>query len=165
MADPFSSDQATSGPETYEGWFGTCWMINDNIAAPSVSITLGDEDNDTDCSLKEPQVTCKNTNQGKSEQVKSLKTQTLTSALHSTAAPTEDVDSRTIFVSNVYFAATKNSLSRHFNNFEEVQKVIIPTDATTGQSKGSAYIEFTRREAAMDSQLRALGCMHDAAHG
>ncbi|XP_023525353.1 uncharacterized protein LOC111788977 isoform X3 [Cucurbita pepo subsp. pepo] len=62
--------------------------------------------------------------------------------------PLEDADARTIFVSNVHFAATKDSLSRHFNKFGEVVKVIIVTDATTGQPKGSAYVEFMRKEAA-----------------
>ncbi|KAI3448912.1 hypothetical protein Pfo_005577 [Paulownia fortunei] len=68
--------------------------------------------------------------------------------LHNTGPPTEDADSRTIFVSNVHFAATKDSLSRHFNKFGEVLKVIILTDPATGQPKGSAYIEFMRKEAA-----------------
>lgn len=36
----------------------------------------------------------------------------------------------------VHFAATKDSLSRHFNKFGEVLKVVIVTDATTGQPKG-----------------------------
>ncbi|KZV30419.1 hypothetical protein F511_13003 [Dorcoceras hygrometricum] len=62
--------------------------------------------------------------------------------------PTEDADSRTIFLSNVHFAATKDSLSRHFNKFGDVLKVIILTDPATGQPKGSAYIEFMRKEAA-----------------
>ncbi|KAJ9158550.1 hypothetical protein P3X46_024121 [Hevea brasiliensis] len=62
--------------------------------------------------------------------------------------PLEDADSRTIFVSNVHFAATKDSLSRHFNKFGEVLKVVIVTDAATGQPKGSAYVEFMRKEAA-----------------
>ncbi|XP_022983277.1 uncharacterized protein LOC111481904 isoform X2 [Cucurbita maxima] len=62
--------------------------------------------------------------------------------------PLEDADARTIFVSNVHFAATKDTLSRHFNKFGEVVKVIIVTDATTGQPKGSAYVEFMRKESA-----------------
>ncbi|KAL3615368.1 hypothetical protein CASFOL_041029 [Castilleja foliolosa] len=65
-----------------------------------------------------------------------------------TGPPTEDADSRTIFVSNVHFGATKDSLSRHFNKFGEILKVIILTDASTGQPKGSAYVEFMRKEAA-----------------
>ncbi|XP_073308228.1 uncharacterized protein [Primulina huaijiensis] len=68
--------------------------------------------------------------------------------LYSASGPTEDADSRTIFLSNVHFAATKDSLSRHFNKFGEVLKVIILTDPATGQPKGSAYIEFMRKEAA-----------------
>ncbi|MBA0762498.1 hypothetical protein Gotri_012099 [Gossypium trilobum] len=67
---------------------------------------------------------------------------------YAAARPLEDADSRTIFVSNVHFAATKDSLSRHFNKFGDVLKVIIVTDAATGQPKGSAYVEFMRKEAA-----------------
>ncbi|KAK4414440.1 hypothetical protein Salat_2857000 [Sesamum alatum] len=80
-------------------------------------------------------------------QHESQKTHTST-GLYPTGPPTEDADSRTIFVSNVHFAATKDSLSRHFNKFGEVLKVIILTDPATGQPKGSAYIEFMRKEAA-----------------
>lgn len=44
----------------------------------------------------------------------------------------------------VHFAATKDSLSRHFNKFGEVLKVVIVTDAATGQPKGSVvfYVNF-----------------------
>ncbi|THG14317.1 hypothetical protein TEA_002680 [Camellia sinensis var. sinensis] len=73
------------------------------------------------------------------------------SGLYSTGRPAEDADSRTIFVNNVmtvHFASTKDSLSRHFNKFGEVLKVIIVTDAATGQPKGSAYVEFMRKDAA-----------------
>ncbi|XP_039124841.1 uncharacterized protein LOC120261157 isoform X4 [Dioscorea cayenensis subsp. rotundata] len=65
-----------------------------------------------------------------------------------TSGRTEDVDSRTVFVSNVHFAATKDTLSRHFNKFGEVLKVIILTDAATSQPTGSAYVEFLRKESA-----------------
>ncbi|XP_021739257.1 nucleolin 1-like [Chenopodium quinoa] len=67
---------------------------------------------------------------------------------YSTGLPLEDADSRTIYVNNVHFAATKDTLSRHFNKFGEVLKVIILTDAATGHPKGSAYVEFMRKEAA-----------------
>ncbi|MQM05804.1 hypothetical protein Taro_038619, partial [Colocasia esculenta] len=76
------------------------------------------------------------------------KSTTSTTGSYSTARPSEDAHSRTIFVSNVHFAATKDTLSRHFNKFGEVLKVVIVTDATTGQSKGSAYVEFLRKESA-----------------
>ncbi|CAA2953400.1 polyadenylate-binding 2 [Olea europaea subsp. europaea] len=81
-------------------------------------------------------------------QKESLKSQKLTPGLNSIVAPWEDADSRTIFVSNVHFAATKDSLSRHFNKFGEVLKVIILTDPASGQPKGSAYIEFMKKESA-----------------
>ncbi|KAK9682994.1 hypothetical protein RND81_10G111300 [Saponaria officinalis] len=67
---------------------------------------------------------------------------------NSTGRPPEDADSRTIFVNNVHFAATNDTLSRHFNKFGEVSKVMILTDAATGHPKGSAYVEFMRKEAA-----------------
>ncbi|KAJ8640889.1 hypothetical protein MRB53_017583 [Persea americana] len=76
------------------------------------------------------------------------KTMPPTPGSYSTVRPSEDVDSRTIFVNNVHFAATKDTLSRHFNKFGEVLKVIIVADAATGQPKGSAYVEFMRKEAA-----------------
>ncbi|XP_052170255.1 uncharacterized protein LOC127786697 isoform X2 [Diospyros lotus] len=78
----------------------------------------------------------------------SQKTLSTTHGLYSTGRPIEDADSRTVFVNNVHFAATKDSLSRHFNKFGEVLKVIIVTDAATGHPKGSAYVEFMRKEAA-----------------
>ncbi|KAL9258357.1 Polyadenylate-binding protein 2-A-like protein [Drosera capensis] len=67
---------------------------------------------------------------------------------YSTSHPLEDADSRTIFVNNVHFAATKDSLSRHFNKFGEVLKVLILVDPSTGLPKGSAYVEFMQKEAA-----------------
>ncbi|GAB2216645.1 hypothetical protein Droror1_Dr00024421 [Drosera rotundifolia] len=67
---------------------------------------------------------------------------------YSTSRPLEDADSRTIFVNNVHFAATKDSLSRHFNKFGEVLKVLILVDPSTGLPKGSAYVEFMQKEAA-----------------
>lgn len=69
------------------------------------------------------------------------------SVIYASAHPLEDADSRTIFVSNVHFAATKDGISRHFSKFGEVLKVVMVTDAATGQPKGSAYVEFMRKEA------------------
>ncbi|KAL1827896.1 hypothetical protein ACET3Z_006308 [Daucus carota] len=71
-----------------------------------------------------------------------------TTGTYAAGLPAEDADSRTIFISNVHFAATKDSLSRHFNKFGDVLKVIIVADIATGQPKGSAYVEFTSSEAA-----------------
>ncbi|GLJ23624.1 hypothetical protein SUGI_0447400 [Cryptomeria japonica] len=73
---------------------------------------------------------------------------TSTSGVGTSGRTPEDADSRTVFVSNVHFAATKESLSKHFGRYGEVVKVIIQTDATTSQPKGSAYIEFASKEMA-----------------
>ncbi|KAG8064831.1 hypothetical protein GUJ93_ZPchr0004g38694 [Zizania palustris] len=61
--------------------------------------------------------------------------------------PDGGTDSRTVFVSNVHFAATKDALSRHFNKFGAVLKTLIVTDVS-GQPIGSAYIEFSQKESA-----------------
>ncbi|KAG1363858.1 hypothetical protein COCNU_11G006850 [Cocos nucifera] len=90
----------------------------------------------------------------KSEKIKEMEhadvqeePQRTTSATGSYAAglPSDDVDSRTLFV---HFAATKDTLSRHFNKFGAVLKVIIVTDGATGQPTGSAYVEFLKKESA-----------------
>uniref|UniRef100_A0A0D9W653 RRM domain-containing protein n=1 Tax=Leersia perrieri TaxID=77586 RepID=A0A0D9W653_9ORYZ len=64
-----------------------------------------------------------------------------------TGQPEGGTDSRTIFVTNVHFAATKDALSRHFNKFGAVLKTLIVTDVS-GQPTGSAYIEFLLKESA-----------------
>uniref|UniRef100_J3MU87 RRM domain-containing protein n=1 Tax=Oryza brachyantha TaxID=4533 RepID=J3MU87_ORYBR len=67
---------------------------------------------------------------------------------YSTAHPTENANSRTLYVSNVHFGATKDALSRHFNQFGAVLRVIIVTNAATRQPTGSAYVEFLHRDSA-----------------
>ncbi|CAK8561019.1 unnamed protein product [Lathyrus sativus] len=64
------------------------------------------------------------------------------------SCPLFDADSRTIFASNVHFAATKDAICRHFNKFGEVLKAVIVTNSITGQPKGAAYVEFMHKEAA-----------------
>ncbi|KAF5936414.1 hypothetical protein HYC85_027543 [Camellia sinensis] len=58
----------------------------------------------------------------------------------------EDVESRTVFVTNVHFAATKEALSLHFAKCGVVLSVVILTDTLNGQPKGSAYITFANKE-------------------
>ncbi|THG00981.1 uncharacterized protein LOC114311240 isoform X2 [Camellia sinensis] len=58
----------------------------------------------------------------------------------------EDVESRTVFVTNVHFAATKEALSLHFAKCGVVLSVAILTDTLNGQPKGSAYITFANKE-------------------
>ncbi|KAH9303333.1 hypothetical protein KI387_014916, partial [Taxus chinensis] len=71
-----------------------------------------------------------------------------TSGVGTSGRTPEDADSRTVFVSNVHFAATKESLSKHFSRYGEIVKVTIQTDAATSQPKGSAYVEFGSKEMA-----------------
>ncbi|KAF8400127.1 hypothetical protein HHK36_013423 [Tetracentron sinense] len=60
--------------------------------------------------------------------------------------PEEDIESRTVYVTNVHFAATKEALSLYFSKCGVVVKVIILTDMVTAQPKGSAYITFASKE-------------------
>lgn len=71
-----------------------------------------------------------------------------TSSVAATGQPESSPDSRTIFVSNVHFGATKDALSRHFNKCGAVLKTLIVSDAVTGQPTGSAYIEFLQKDSA-----------------
>ncbi|GJN40448.1 hypothetical protein PR202_gb29663 [Eleusine coracana subsp. coracana] len=54
----------------------------------------------------------------------------------------EDSDSRTVLVTNVHFAATKEALSTHFMKCGTVLNINILMDAITGHPKGAAYITF-----------------------
>ncbi|KAK1323703.1 hypothetical protein QJS10_CPA02g01608 [Acorus calamus] len=56
-------------------------------------------------------------------------------------SPEEDIDSRTVFVTNVHFAATKEALLSHFIKCGMVSKVVILTDSLTGQLKGKDSAE------------------------
>ncbi|KAI0501678.1 hypothetical protein KFK09_016623 [Dendrobium nobile] len=117
-------------------------MVDDGeqtIAKPNVRIL---KDNTSSIAGNDNEMTATNI------QKESQKPQLSTPGVSYTASPSEDVDSRTIFVSNVHFAATKDTLSRHFNKFGEVLKVIIVTDPATCQPIGSAYVEFLRKESA-----------------
>ncbi|KAJ6828293.1 nucleolin 1 [Iris pallida] len=97
------------------------------------NVTVGGNETETACGIV---------------QKESQKTLSSTPGSNTTVRPFEGIDSRTVFVNNVHFAATKDALSRHFNKSGEVLKVIIVTDAATGQPKGSAYVEFLRKESA-----------------
>ncbi|KAL5974231.1 hypothetical protein ACLOJK_030895 [Asimina triloba] len=57
----------------------------------------------------------------------------------------EDIESRTIFVTNVHFAATKEALSAHFSKCGAVVKTTLLRDTVTGQPKGSAYVAFASK--------------------
>ncbi|KAJ8486076.1 hypothetical protein OPV22_018561 [Ensete ventricosum] len=57
----------------------------------------------------------------------------------------EDAESRTVFVTNVHFAASREALLSHFMKCGSIARVTILTDTTTGQPKGEAYIVFTNK--------------------
>eukprot|EP00250_Pteridium_aquilinum_P007345 c17088_g1_i1 orf=145-2337(+) len=49
---------------------------------------------------------------------------------------------RTVFVTNIHFAATKESIMAHFAQCGKIEQVVMLTDGATGKPKGSAYVEF-----------------------
>ncbi|KAH6559646.1 hypothetical protein KP509_1Z001700 [Ceratopteris richardii] len=65
----------------------------------------------------------------------------------------ESLQSRTVYVTNVHFAATKDSIMAHFSQFGKVEQVVMVTDTSTGKSKGSVYVQFSTSS---DAE-RALG--------
>jgi len=67
---------------------------------------------------------------------------------NTTGQPEGGPDSRTVFVNNVHFGASKDALTRHFNKFGAVLKTLMVTYGITGQPTGSAYIEFLHKESA-----------------
>ncbi|KAH0459724.1 hypothetical protein IEQ34_012538 [Dendrobium chrysotoxum] len=58
----------------------------------------------------------------------------------------EGIESRTVLVANVHFAATRESLISHFGKCGTIAKVIMLTDAVTALPKGAAYIVFANKE-------------------
>ncbi|KAL6650883.1 hypothetical protein ACP70R_009808 [Stipagrostis hirtigluma subsp. patula] len=80
--------------------------------------------------------------------VEAQKTSSLGAGSHTTGLSEGGADSKTVFVSNVHFGATKDALSRHFSKFGAILKTLIVTDGVTGQPTGSAYIEFMLKESA-----------------
>lgn len=55
----------------------------------------------------------------------------------------EDIDSRSVFVGNVDYAATPEEIQTHFRSCGSINRVTILLDKFTGQPKGYAYVEFT----------------------
>jgi len=54
----------------------------------------------------------------------------------------EDVDSRSIFVGNVDYAASPEEIQAHFQTCGSINRVTILLDKFTGHPKGYAYVEF-----------------------
>ncbi|TKW04927.1 hypothetical protein SEVIR_7G142300v4 [Setaria viridis] len=76
------------------------------------------------------------------------KASSLAAGSNTTGQPEGGPDSRTVFVNNVHFGASKDALTRHFNKFGAVLKTLLVSDGITGQPTGSAYIEFLHKESA-----------------
>ncbi|KAF9672048.1 hypothetical protein SADUNF_Sadunf12G0113900 [Salix dunnii] len=58
----------------------------------------------------------------------------------------ENTEMRTVSVTNVHFAATKEAISLYFTKCGVVENVLILADKTTGQRKGSAYVSFASKD-------------------
>jgi RNA recognition motif-containing protein len=59
----------------------------------------------------------------------------------------EDINARSIFVTNVHFAATQAALRVHLGRCGNINRVTMLVEPATGKPKGSAYVEFTSQEA------------------
>lgn len=59
----------------------------------------------------------------------------------------DDTESRTVFVANIHFAATKETVMAHFVQCGDIERIVMLTDGATGLPKGSAYIEFNSKDA------------------
>ncbi|KAJ4817825.1 Polyadenylate-binding protein 2 [Rhynchospora pubera] len=83
----------------------------------------------------------------KHAQVENLKPDSETNS-SSGAQPSqmEDMDSRTILVTNVHFGATKEAIVSHFAQCGPVTKVIMLRDTITGKPKGIACVIFTKKD-------------------
>ena len=51
-----------------------------------------------------------------------------------------------LYVGNLPFSATEDSLKEAFSRFGTVESVSIITDRYTGQSKGFGFIEFANKQ-------------------
>nr|XP_010927155.1 zinc finger CCCH domain-containing protein 14 [Elaeis guineensis] len=70
--------------------------------------------------------------------------------------PEEDIELRTVLVTNVHFAASREALLSHFTKCGTIVKVVMLTDTITGQPKGAAYIVFASKDS-VDKALSLTG--------
>ncbi|XP_023892618.1 uncharacterized protein LOC112004610 isoform X2 [Quercus suber] len=68
----------------------------------------------------------------------------------------EEDSERTVLVTNVHFAATKEGLSLYFAKCGEIANLVILIDEATAQPKGSAYVTFSSKES-VDKALELSG--------
>ncbi|KAH6557851.1 hypothetical protein KP509_34G045800 [Ceratopteris richardii] len=75
----------------------------------------------------------------------------------------DKVISRVIFVTNIHFNASKESVMDHFSSCGEINRILMLTDGVTGRPKGSAYIQYKTSNAA-DSAIALNGsCFYSRA--
>ncbi|PRQ51939.1 putative PWI domain, nucleotide-binding alpha-beta plait domain-containing protein [Rosa chinensis] len=85
----------------------------------------------------------------RSKQVEFEKNDGKTNHLLNSGAPKdseETFESRTVLVTNVHFAATREALSLYFAKCGMIVNVMILTDTVTSKPKGSAYVTFASKE-------------------
>ncbi|XP_042420697.1 uncharacterized protein LOC122008869 isoform X2 [Zingiber officinale] len=68
----------------------------------------------------------------------------------------EDFEPRTVVVSNVHFAASREALFSHFTKCGAIVKVTLLTDALTNHPKGEAHIVFANKES-IDKAISLTG--------
>jgi len=57
-----------------------------------------------------------------------------------------EVDSKSVYIGNVDYAATAEELEQHFHGCGSINRVTILCDKFTGHPKGFAYVEFTDKD-------------------
>ncbi|XP_054710067.1 polyadenylate-binding protein 2-like isoform X2 [Uloborus diversus] len=62
-----------------------------------------------------------------------------------------EIDSRSIYVGNVDYGATREELEQHFHGCGSINKVTILCDKYSGHPKGFAYIEFADKDSVSTS--------------
>lgn len=66
-----------------------------------------------------------------------------------------------LYVGNLPFSATEDSLKEAFLRFGTVESVTIVTDKETGQSRGFGFLELATPQEAADAISRMNGCEMD----
>ncbi|OVF08320.1 putative RNA-binding protein [Clavispora lusitaniae] len=70
---------------------------------------------------------------------------------------TSDVDSRSVYIGNLHRDVTALELALRFSSNEDVVRVTILSDKTTGLPSGYAYLEFSSVEGASQAMARMDG--------
>lgn len=76
-----------------------------------------------------------------------------TKGSHPSAADQAEIDSRSIYVSQVDYSTTPEELQQLFEACGVVSRVTILVDKITGKPKGFAYVEFANAESVVNAML------------